>query len=89
MDGQQVCSTDQPLQLDEPELVPADQGEQGGGEADFEEIEVGQHSHLDIEAVVGGGPGEGGGGVEAKEDEEFYSCSSVPSTPHSGESGGV
>ena len=92
-DGEQVSSTDQPPQPDEPESVPAGGGEnKRGEEEDIEGMEVGRrYSHLDsdFEAVVGGRPGQEGGDVDGGEDERFYSCSSTPSTPRGGDPDGA
>ena len=63
--GRQAYSTDQPLQPNEPELVPAGRSEDGQGEreAGIDEGGVGQrhsHIHSDVEVGVGSGPGREG-----------------------------
>ena len=85
--GQQVCSTDHPSQQDESEPVPAgvSEDDRGGGGADVEGREGVQsysHPHLDIEVVVGGGPGQGGDG-------QFYSSLSTPPALLGGEPNGA
>ena len=93
-DGQHACSMDRPLQPGEPELEPASGVEngQGAGEADFDGGEVStvySHLHPDAEAGAGSGPSQGENGVDEAGDEQFYSCSSTPSTPRSGEPDGM
>ena len=91
-DGQQACSTDQ-LQSDKPVPVPASGSGsgQGGGGAGVDWREVSQrHSHpqRDVEVVVGGEPSQGRDDAD-EEGEQFYSCSSTPSTPRDGGSTGT
>ena len=93
-DGRQAYSTDRPLHPDELEPMPSSGGgdDKRGGEAGVGGSEVGQmysHPHPDAE-VVGSGPGQGGDDVSDEEEGgQFYSCSSAPSTPSSGESNGM
>jgi len=87
-DGQQVCSADQLTQPDEPEPVPVGESENNQGGVDVEGMEVSRrysHLHSNVEVAVGSGPGQGGDDSDEEEGEQFYSCSSAPSTPRSGE----
>lgn len=62
-----------------------------GGRADVDGGEIRQsnlHPRPDIEVVVGSGPGREGDGAGEEGDENFYSCSSAPSTPRDGEPDG-
>lgn len=94
-DGQQTCSADRPPRPDELKLAPASGSGngQGEGEAGVDGGEVGwRHSqlHSDVETEVGSGSNRGGsGGTDGEEDEKFYSCSSTPSIPCSGEPNGA
>jgi len=93
-DGRQASSTDQPLQPDEPESVPASGGENDGvGDADVDGGQVGtvySHPHPGIESGTRSGPNRGGDGADEEGDEIFYSCSSTtPSAPRSGEPDGM
>jgi len=92
--GHQAGPTDQPPQLDEPELLLANGGEndQGAGEADIDGRKAGSmHLHLpsDAEVWAGSGPCQGGDEDDAEEDGQFYSRSSSPSVQHSGDPNGV
>jgi len=93
-DGQQACSTDRPPQPNEPESVPTSGGEngRGGGDAGVDRGEVSlmySHSHPDVEVGAGSGPGREEDGADEEGDEQFYSCSSTPSTPRIGEPDGM
>jgi len=92
--GRQTHSTGQPPQPDEPEPMPAsgsgnDQGVRetvaGGGEVSQGD----SHLSSNVEVAVGSGPGRGGVDADEEGGEEFYSCSSTPSTPRSGEPNGM
>ena len=92
-DGGQACSADQPPLPGEPEPAPASGSEDDqGGEAGVDGREVGQvnpHQHPDVEVVVGSGPAREGDNTDEEEGEQFYSCSSTPSTPRGGEPNGM
>jgi len=91
--GWQACSTGQPPQSDEPELVPASGNENDrGGDAgvDGEKVSPGySHPRPDVEVRAGGGPDLGGNEAEGEGYRELYSCSFIPSTPCSEELDGV
>ena len=91
--GEQAGPTDQPPQLDEPELLLANRGENdpGAGEADIDGRKASSmhlHPPSDAEVWAGSGPCQGGDEDE-EEDGQFYSRSSSPSVQHSGEPNGV
>jgi len=92
--GQQAGPTDQPPQPDEPELLPANGGEndQGVGEAYTDGRKVSpicSHPHLDAEIEVGSKPHRGGNGHGGEEDRQVYPHPLPPSVQHSGEPDGV
>jgi len=92
--GQQAGPTDQPRQLDEPELSLANEGEndQGVGEAYIDGGGVDpmySHPHLDIEIEVGSKPCRGQHGDDKEGDGQIYPHSLHPSVPHGGEPDGV
>ena len=88
VDGRQRCSTDKPLPPGAPEPEPAggSDNDQGGVEGGVDESEVGQRNSPpspDVVTRVGSGPDREGSETDGEEDEQFYSCSSTPSTPRS------
>jgi len=92
--GQQAGPTDQPLQPDEPELLPADGGEneRGAGEAYTDGRKVSpvySHPHLDVGIEVGSKPRRGGSGDDREESGQVYPHPPSPSVLHGGEPDGV
>ena len=84
-DRGQVRSADWLPRPGQSESMPNDQEE--GADIDREEVSrVYSHPHPDLE-VVGSGPARGD--IDEGDGEEFYSCSSNPSTPGSEESNGT
>ena len=93
-DGRQACSTDRLPQPDEPETVVvsgSDDGRGGGdaGVAGGRGSTECSHPHPDVEAGAGSDVGQVGDGTDGEGDEQFYSCSSAPSTPRSMEPDGM
>jgi len=92
--GEQASSMDQPPQLDEPELLLANRGENdpGAGEADIDGRKASSmhlHPPSDAEVWAGSGPCQGGDEDDGEEDGQFHSRSSSPSVQHSGDPNGV
>ena len=89
--GRQASSTEQPPQPDELVPVPASGSNYEQGEAVVDGNKASLmclHPHQGVGIGAGSGPSQERDGAEGEEDEEFYSCSSNPSTPHSGEPDG-
>ena len=91
---QQASTMDQPPQLYESEVFPADGGEsdQGVGEADVGGRKVSPmylHLHSDVEARVGSRPCQGWNGGAGEENGEVYCPSSSLLVLHSGDPNGM
>jgi len=92
--GQQAGPTDQPPQLDEPELSLANEGEndQGVGEAYIDGGGVDpmySHPHSDVGIEVGSKPCRGQNGDDEEEDRQICPHPLFPPVPHGGEPDGV
>jgi len=91
--GRQAGPTDQPPQLDEPELLLANRGKNDRvGETYIDGRKVSpmySHLHLDVGIEVGSKPCQGGNRDDEEEGGQIYPHPPSPSVLHSGEPDGV